>query len=467
MEFIIDNKQIDLHLLDKGDDKFSLVSDSNEEMLLLALDAPGHLKYELNSHFNESEKAVEAKIDELYRIFLQDSYTGIESDGEEKITDPFNPEDISIETRVTPMETILRRIKQGTLVLNPDFQRKEVWTDVRKSQLIESILLEIPIPMFYVSSEEDGIWTVVDGLQRISAFRDFILGKEYIKDDVEKNEGKGMKLIGLEFLKELEGKQMKDLSTKLYNRILEAEFSVTIINPGTPEEVKRNIFKRINTGGMPLSSQEIRNALYGGKISQLLSDMAMMPEFKAATGNSVKDLRMEDKELLLRFLSFLIRSPYSYKKTQSLDTWLSDTMIIYNSFPSLKSRELLRREKEHMVVVPDIHVMSKDSILDIFLQAMKRAKKIFEAHAFRKSYGYMRRRPINKCLFETWGYLLGKMSESDFEKLYNNRIAFLKDYSMLLDNDKFAIAISRDSMRQSSVMFRYDELTKIINKNII
>ena len=236
MQFGINNKKMDLSLLSKGDDNYSLVSDSGEEFLKLKVDVPGHLEYDLPSWFTESQEVVANKLDDLYRIFLQDSYTGIESEEDEKITDPFNPEDISIETRITPMETILRRIKQGTLILNPDFQRKEVWTDVRKSQLIESILLEIPIPMFYVSSEEDGNWTVVDGLQRISAFRDFVLGTKFMTSKNVKEEGAGMPLTGLEFLKELEGKQMKDLPTKLYNRILEAEFSVTVINPGTPEE---------------------------------------------------------------------------------------------------------------------------------------------------------------------------------------------------------------------------------------
>ena len=442
MQFDINNKSMDLSLLSNGNDNFSLVSDSGKVYLKLKADAPGHLEYDLPSLFTESEEVVANKLDELYKVFLQDSYTGIESDEDEKITDPFNPEDISIETRVTPMETILRRIKQGTLILNPDFQRKEVWTDVRKSQLIESILLEIPIPMFYVSSEEDGKWTVVDGLQRISAFRDFVLGINFVNGRKAKEEGAGMRLTGLEFLKELEGKQMKDLPTKLYNRILEAEFSVTVINPGSP--------------------QEIRNALYGGAVSGLLNEMAEKSVFKRATGNSVKDLRMEDKELLLRFLSFVIRPPHTYKKTQSIDTWLSDTMIIYNSFPSLKNRDLIRREREGMVSVSDVQVRSKDEIMDIFLIAMKRARKMFGNHAFRKSYGDMRRRPINKCLFETWGVLLGNMSDMDFSKLSDHRNQFMDDYSKLLDDEKFIIAISRDSMRPSSVALRYNTLEKLI-----
>lgn len=95
----------------------------------------------------------------------------------------------------------MRRLQQGTITLNPDFQRQEVWDQKRKSQLIESLLLKIPIPMFYVSSDEKSNWTVVDGLQRISTLRDFVLGKEYLKDPSKNlnKKGSGFKLQGLEF----------------------------------------------------------------------------------------------------------------------------------------------------------------------------------------------------------------------------------------------------------------------------
>ena len=396
---------------------------------------------------------------------MEDTSCGVETETEEnEISDPFNPKEISINTKVIPMDVLLRRLKQGTLVLNPDFQRNEVWTDVRKSQLIESILLEIPIPMFYVSADEEGKWTVVDGLQRISAFRDFVLGATYMKTKKEEDEGCGIKLKGLEFLKNIEGCQMKNLPFGFYNRIMEAQFSLTIINPGTPDEVKRNVFKRINTGGVPLSSQEIRNALYGGKISSLLKKMTEMKSFKSATDNSIKCLRMEDKELLLRFLSFVLRDHTSYKRTQNIDTWLSDTMIIYNSLPSLDTRDLKRSLSRGTVSVSDINHIDASDIISSFDVAMNRASILFGKHAFRKSYGNQRRRPINKCLFESWGVLLANMHDAQFEQLVVNKMAFMDEYAKLLDDAKFIIAISRGSMRQGSVAYRYDELTKLINK---
>lgn len=467
MLFQLYNKeQISLFLHEKNDDTFVLVSKDGKEYLSLKKGDFGCLEFIYDPFlFSESEEIFSNKIDELYHQYVEDNFSGIESEiDENEISDPFNPKEISINTKVIPMDVLLRRLKQGSLILNPDFQRNEVWTDVRKSQLIESILLEIPIPMFYVSADEQGNWTVVDGLQRISAFRDFILGETYMKTKDSALEGCGIKLKGLEFLKNIEGLQMNELPNNFYNRILEAQFSLTIINPGTPDEVKRNVFKRINTGGVPLSSQEIRNALYGGNISSLLKRMSEMKSFKLATDNSIKSIRMEDKELLLRFLSFVIREHFSYKKTQNIDTWLSDTMIIYNSLPSLDSRDIKRSMSRGTVNVSDIKVLDEDTIISNFDLAMIRATKLFGKHAFRKSYGAQRRRPINKCLFESWGVLLANMSKEQYMRLCTNKTGFIKEYSRLLDDNKFVIAISRDSMRQGSVAYRYDELSKLIKR---
>lgn len=91
-------------------------------------------------------------------IDIRDS--GIEEEVvNEELTEPFNPDEISIDPKAVPMETCLRRLKQKSINLNPDFQRNEVWTEDKKSQLIESLMLKIPLPMFYVSADEKGNWT--------------------------------------------------------------------------------------------------------------------------------------------------------------------------------------------------------------------------------------------------------------------------------------------------------------------
>ena len=285
-----------------------------------------------------------------------------EETGNEYLNNPFNPEDISIDSKVVPMETFLRRIEQGTINLNPDFQRNEVWTKEKKSQLIESLMLKIPLPMFYVSADEKGSYTVIDGLQRLSTIRNFVLGEEFLKTKDDKKKGEGFILQNLEFWEEYNGKTFKKLPTHLYNRILETEFRFTVINPGTPEEVKRNIFKRINTGGLPLSSQEVRNALYIGKSTKLLKELSSTNEFKKATGDSIKSLRMEDKELILRLLSFLTRDYTTYKKTINVDTFLSETMIIINAHPEFKIREYKKMINKGDILQNNISVDNLDNL---------------------------------------------------------------------------------------------------------
>ena len=405
--------------------------------------------------------------------------TDIEADNQnEELTEPFDPEEISINTRLVSMENCLRRLIQGTIKLNPDFQRNEVWLNDRKSRLIESLMLKIPLPMFYVSADEKGNFTVVDGLQRLSTIRSFILGDEYLKALANKEQkiipdymrGNGFKLEGLEFWKVYESKTFNDLPINIQNRILDTEFTFTVINPGTPEEVRRNIFKRINTGGLPLSSQEIRNALYMGQSSVLLKELSLYAEFKQATGK-IKVLRMEDRELILRFIAFFVRDYTSYKRTVSVDTFLSDTMIIVNAMPTFDSPEFKRfadkeKDKDKKIQRADIIASDINKIKECFKKGMNRSYALFGNHTFRKSYDGKRKSQLNKSLFEMWGTLLGQLTDNEFSILIKNREALMLNYQPLLDESAFQLAISKDSMKHTSVKYRFDALKELINKNI-
>ena len=412
----------------------------------------------------EDEDSLQQKLDTLYIQLENENTIGVEDENEDSFTDPFDPEEISINTKPFSMDACLRRLTQGTIILNPDFQRQEVWTIDKKSRLIESLMLKIPIPMFYVSGDERGTLTMVDGLQRFSTIRDFILGKQYLKTLDENDRGNGFRLQDLEFWKEYEGKTFKELPTNIVNRIMETEFTFTIINPATPEEVRRNIFKRINTGGLPLSSQEIRNALYIGQATILLNELASLDVFKKATDYSIKNLRMEDKELILRFVSFLVRRYTSFTKAVSVDTWLSDTMIIVNAIPNLDSRELKKQTSKQNATIDmkSIVPFSVESINELFKKAMKRAHKLFGSHTFRKSYPGKRRTPINKSLFETWGVLLSEISDQQFDNLYKNREAMMSVYEQLINDNDFVIIISRDSMKPASVKKRFETINNLI-----
>lgn len=385
---------------------------------------------------------------------------GIELEEEEEIIEPFDPSKITIEQKTVPMDTILRRLKQGTIILSPSFQRKEVWNITKKSRLIESIMLNIPLPMFYVAADEMGKWEVVDGLQRLSAIRDFLHSDK---------DGVMLKLKDLEFLgKKFDGKTFKAIEKnpeeqKLVNTILETEMRFTIINPGTPEAVKRNIFKRINTGGMPLTSQEIRHALYEGESSKLLQRLVQSEEFTQAVGRKIDDSRMGASELILRMISFMIMDRAFYKS--GMDTWLSNAMRVINELPNLSNEQLNKIFKD--TEIPYLKVSNITVIQQKFSIAMSRASILFGGHAFRKSLpDEDRKTPINKSLFEAWGNVLSEISEDHFNSLLDKKHVLIKNYEALMQDDDFVNSISRHSSSQKGVIHSFQTISNLVNKTI-
>lgn len=395
---------------------------------------------------------------------------GVEKDPENIISEPFDPASISIESKIVPMDTLLRRLRQNSIRLAPTFQRNYVWDDTRKSQLIESLMLRIPLPMFYVAANEDGTWDVVDGLQRLTTIRDFLLGEE-LDEDGKKTvlDAKILTLNKLEFWGDrFNGKSFKKLrnqieNARIVNNILETELRFTVINPGTPEEVKRNIFKRINTGGMPLTQQEIRHALYQGNSSELLAKLVNLPVFKNAVDNSVNDSRMAGRELILRFLAFFIHDQKQY--TSDMDKYLSNAMRIINFSSPLPEREKLKIFKDiAFAKIKELNIIDLESFFSI---AMKRNHKFFGGFAFRKAIYGMRRTPVNKALFETWSNIFATMSQDNFDLLFDRKATLLDKYKQLLTNSgDFDRSISRDSSSITSANFRYRALYKIIEETL-
>jgi hypothetical protein len=216
------------------------------------------------------------------------------------ITKPFNPTLINIITKQMSLDILIRRMREGEVDLSPDFQRAEVWKPTAKSRLIESLLIRIPLPAFYMDATNEDNWLVVDGLQRLATLRDFVIKKT-------------MKLEALEFLTQFQGLKYDDLPRNYQRRIEETQVTVYLIERGTPPEVKFNIFKRINTGGLPLSAQEIRHALNQGPVVQYLKQLADSKEFLQATDKGVSDKRMAARECVLRYLAFTLTPPETYK----------------------------------------------------------------------------------------------------------------------------------------------------------
>jgi hypothetical protein len=368
--------------------------------------------------------------------------SGVEHEDETfKNHEPFDPASISLSSKVVALDAVLRRIRNGTIILTPDFQRNQVWDIERKSLLIESMMLRIPLPMFYVSEDKDGIWEVVDGLQRLTTIRDFILGPD--------SDGKGFKIKGLEFWGELfDGKDFYSIEKKLkmpriVNNIMEAELSFTVINPDTPEKVKRNIFKRINTGGMRLSPQEIRHALYQGESTKFLKELISSDSYKRIMARTIKDDRMAGRELVLRYLAFHLRGPSSYRG--DMDEYLSDTMRLLNGDTSI---EAARR-------------YPKSKMMSDFNRALERTSEIFGEHAFRRSRGRLRKTPINKSLFDCLMYCFTRVSDVTFENIMLRKTEFENRFHAILSEDEFIESIGRYGAAPHGVKHRYSKLTEL------
>lgn len=390
---------------------------------------------------------------------------GVEVEANLPSNEPFDPASISIEPKVVPMDTLLRRLRQGSIRLAPSFQRNYVWDVERRSQLIESLMLRIPLPMFYVAANEDGSWDVVDGLQRLTTIRDFLLGEE-TNDKGEKAfpNANPFRLADLEFWGDrFNNKTFKQISAdskqaRTVNNIMETEMRFTVINPGTPEEVKRNIFKRINTGGMPLTAQEIRHALYQGKASNLLEKLVKRVTFTKAVDNSIDDSRMAARELALRFLAFHLLGEKNY--SGDMDRFLSNTMRVINLEPPISTTQLERIF--HPLKHPKIKSISPEVLQDSFELAMKRCRLFFGDYAFRKSLPRNRRTPVNKALFDSWSTIMAEMSDEDFQLLSSRKLEFMKSYGKLLFQDDFERAISRDASSITGVRYRYRKLRELV-----
>jgi len=378
------------------------------------------------------------------------SISGIEEENREPY--PFNAEKISISNKKISLSNVIRRLDRGSMYA-ADLQRcTDLWDIVMKSRLIESLMLKIPLPLFYAAQNKNDQLFIVDGLQRISAIKGFVHENNF-------------KLKSLEFLKELEGKSYNDIPERMQTRIYETELDFVIIEPDSPPEIQRNIFKRLNTGGLPLNEQEIRHALYFGPITKFLKELVDTQEFQSAVDRRINDSRMSAQELILRFLSFLIMDTNEYKKDGEMDLFLSDAMQIFNKLiePNFYSKNIMMLSIER-----NYRNITIDEIKINFLTAMTRARELFDNCAFRKTtpakYKISRiRAPINKSLFETWSIFLSEMSKDDFNKLISNKELLYQNIDDVFNKNAIIEDwFSKGSLKVHAVKKRHEAIREMV-----
>ena len=204
------------------------------------------------------------------------------------------------------IESLYNKYTRGKLILQPDYQRKFVMKSQVASRLIESILLDIPLPTVYLAEEEDGSWSVIDGQQRLTAIISFINGK-FLYDNKE------FKLSGLNVLTELNRKAFKELSTEQQEKIFNTAIRAIVILKKSDDDIKFEIFERLNTGSTPLNEDEIRNTIYRGKYMNLLNELEENDTFDNIVDIANFKKRMLYKGMILRFFAFYDKSHEGYK----------------------------------------------------------------------------------------------------------------------------------------------------------
>jgi hypothetical protein len=345
---------------------------------------------------------------------------------------PFDPKKIQVSIQQLTLDSIVKRIKHEEINLSTPFQRSAgLWKVQQQSRLIESILIRFPLPAFYFDGSDDNCWLVVDGLQRLSTLRSFILDNT-------------LRLTGLEYLKMFENCTFDELPRSMQRVLEESQITAYIIKPGTPEQVKFNLFKRINTAGITLSAQEIRHALNQGVAADLVASLAELPAFIQATGGSINPRRMDDRDFVMRFVAFYL-TPYSSYQPD-LDTFLNTQM---NSLAGLS-------------------VEKRATLQADFARALRLAHDIFAKQAFRKMTSLEARylNPINKALFESWVVSLSRLTPKQGNLLASRQQEVMWASIQLMQNTDFMRAISAATGDKKRVAERFGSVEKLIREQL-
>lgn len=353
---------------------------------------------------------------------------------------PFDPSAIRVDQRMMSIFQVLRKVDSNEIDLQPDFQRNFVWNETRQSRLIESILLRIPLPAFYLDATRDDTWLVVDGLQRLTTLDRFFTKKNLC-------------LTKLEFLTELEGKSFSELPRSIQRLFEDTALNLYIIRPETPANVKFTVFSRVNTGGLVLTPQEIRHALFQGRATTLLGELANSEPFKKATDESINPLRMDDRECILRFLAFHLTSYERYGRVEAAD---KNGLFIQQNLDGFLGETMERLNAMEDARIAELRIA--------FHEAMLKAHTVFGAHAFRKLYQRGgRRSQISKPLFEVWSVMLLPYS---LKKLDRSREAIVDKFITLMNTVEFNKSISLGTGSIRAVHARFRAIEAILKENV-
>ena len=338
--------------------------------------------------------------------------------------DDYPIDELLIRHETRTIYEVIRRIKQGTYAMDPEFQREFIWPEDKQSKLIESVVMRIPLPVFYLSEDDEGRMVVVDGLQRLSTFSQFVEDKLKLQ---------------LPDRDELNGKKFSDLSPKLQNRVEDCNLIFYIIDSKVPERARLDIFERVNSG-LPLTRQQMRNSLCMGQATRFLKEEAQTEAFLDATGRSLNKNTMRDREFVNRFCAFQHLGVDEYRG--DMDDFLA---------------ECLRQMNE-------LKVSELSSLSAGFRRSLTNNFMLFGRHAFRKHKpGQEQRGVLNASLWDAMSTGLSHYTQDKVES-YSERLRCA--FYALLDIEEFNTAITYGPNDARKVRRRF-EMTREIFEEIL
>lgn len=348
-------------------------------------------------------------------------YNGIESDDEMESLEsdePYGVQTIRIAQKMISVFQIEHWISAQNgvrLYLSPESQRTMIWDHARKSALIESLLLRIPIPAIYLDEDHEGNKNVMDGRKRLSTIHSY-MNNEFA-------------LENMQYLPHCEKKYFRDLDVKLRGRIEDTELAVNILDEKCPQIVKFDILRRVHTGGIPLNLQEVRNIMALPKVRVLLQKMAQCEEFQQATQRRVKDLNLRAQELCLRYLTVLFAYDWEHRNFRNDDSLLTmmDQMIIrLNHWPEEKLNQLFQT----------------------FRLTMLNCEKILGKDSFCKKD----HNKINKSLFVGWSVVLSNVKPDTIVLQENTQKIRFAYREILTPNTEFYRTITSSPGTRNNIL---------------
>lgn len=339
---------------------------------------------------------------------------------------PYDPSFTDIEMGEAPytIYEYLRKLEQGKIITQPDFQRNLVWDNEKKSRFIESIILNFPIPPIYLNETIEAKFMIIDGLQRTTALEQYYKGE--------------FALTGLEALPKYNTRKFKDLPETLQSKFEDKRLTVFVLKPSTPMIVIYDLFNRINTGGTQLNRQEVRNCIFIGKSTRLLKELSEEPIFKEAINYGIKPTRMKDRETVLRYLAFRWFD-YQNEYSGDMSEYVESAMKKINKLPD-ETVQLMRED---------------------FLRVMQWSFRIWEYANFRIPTEYTRG-TINTAILES---VCNYLSHKNDDFLVLNRDIIKSNYNTLIDDGVYYEAVTKSTGNKAKVLDRFRLAQTILDQN--